>query len=148
MKTAYAIPDGNPIIISGEEVQPIDPNLLPMGFIQLEKADELENKPATNDLTATLNLYCWVVRQTDAGVDDVSVLRELLRSLAKLFQSDKRLGHTVTLLKLKGVDWSGVGRQWPTEAQSGLQAGYVNIEIQISSNWYVPDTENLELTIA
>lgn len=132
MKNSYVIPDGNSITLSGEEVQPINQLQLPIGLIELEGAEELKNQPALQDLTVTFQVYCWMVRQTDSGADDISVLRGYLRSMGRALMIDKRLNSTASYLKVKGFNWSGIGRDWPVEFQSGLQAGYVCAEIQIS----------------
>ncbi len=132
MKSSFIIPDGNPITLAGEEVQAILLDKLPMGLIEFEGAQTTRNNPAVKDLTITLNVYCWMIRQTDAGADDLSVIRSYLRTLGRTLMNNKRLNGSATYLKVKGFNWSGVGREWPVSIQSGLQAGYVNAEIQIS----------------
>jgi hypothetical protein len=139
MATAWALPQLNPIVEVGQvySEEPISTNL-PMAMLELDGGVSIsENDPqATGSvkvLTHTLIYHCWLLRAAETDTRALREMRILLKTFAQSIMADRRLNGTATFSWLTGMDWSGTGRPWPVDIETGagVHAGYVTVKCVI-----------------
>lgn len=134
-KTAWNIPDGNPIAESGNNFLNIPSySDLPMVLMEAEGESTIEEGGergyATKDLVEEFTYYFWYIGETTDGTDDRLLIEQKIETFIETLYNDRGLAGTVTELEVIEVDTSGVGRPFPGQELpgSGIQVGYVGVK--------------------
>lgn len=135
VRSVYSIPDGSPIIESGNELVEVDAKKypLPWGVIELDGDVQHEIGPAAMDITSYFNIYLWIYRKREAGVFDLDVERRLISEMANAVFTDPHIMGTVNNTTPLSASWTGAGRDWPVANTEGgaVSAAYVGFRFRL-----------------
>lgn len=129
----WDIPDSTPIPVAGN--QPVEPTRFPMGIIDADGGVPCSVGGDTDALRDVVQgpiaLYCWLLRRTEAGVDDTTLLMEKMALFAQDVSEDNTIGGAATDAEVFDFNWTGKGRDWPFEITQGVgvAVGYVGVVV-------------------
>lgn len=139
MQQYYDLPIGSLILETGAEPDKIEYNKLPMGIIQATGEMDIIHGPniewgvSAKEIVTVCEFNLWVVRKAVKNENNMRNIRAYLVTLRNAILADRRLNQRCTFSYIRGINWAGVGTEWPFEILkgAGLAAGYLKVAFGI-----------------
>jgi hypothetical protein len=127
-KTAFALPDGTKIPVSGDPLVVVSPESLPMSVISFPDGVQIGPGSSLKALNEAMSVDVWYLGETTGGADDTEIIIGKLVALAQSVDTDPTLGGTATDTRITGMDFNGLGERGEGESYTG---GRLRMEIVI-----------------